>query len=452
MKWSDEQQAVINKLIDFIDNDELVLVLSGNAGTGKTSVMNEFVQHLDSTKGRGYFQLCAPTHKAKLVLRQATGGYDVTTLHKLLSLSPNLNIFNLDYDDLKFESGGAGAIPYKGLVIVDEASMISDDLYDLLIDYCRFRKCKVVFVGDSAQLRPVDNDDISKVFNNPNIARLTQIFRQDEANAILPILSNLREHHKISFDNAIGDKGSLIVHRDSKEFMLLAVEQIKKAMRDKNPNHVKLIAYTNNRVNAFNTCVRRILFNDEEPYHIGEILMGCENFSYNHNDFFNSSDYIVVSIKKTQRKIPNFTSLPGYDLMLYDVVDNVNRQVFILDIDNINPDYLDSLAQTIENIRIDAISAKNRGNRTASKFLWRKYYDIMKSFATPIPLMFDNRVVKARTFTYGYAITVHKAQGSSYNSIFIDMNNLLLDKDVSELRQLQYVALSRTKTDAHLLC
>ena len=95
--------------------------------------------------------------------------------------------------------------------------------------------------------------------------------------------------------------------------------------------------------------------------------------------------------------------------MLYDVVDNVNRQVFILDIDNINPDYLDSLAQTIENIRIDAISAKNRGNRTASKFLWRKYYDIMKSFATPIPLMFDNRVVKARTFTYGYAITVHKS-------------------------------------------
>lgn len=451
MKWSDEQQEAIDRLIDFVNNDEPVMVLTGYAGTGKTSVMNEFVQYLDSTKGEGYFQLCAPTHKAKLVLRKATEGYDVTTLHSLLSLSPNLNIFNLDYDDLKFESGGAGAIPYRGLIIVDEASMISDDMYDLLTDYCRNRKCKIVFIGDIAQLRPVDNDDVSKVFNNANTVRLTQIFRQNDENMLLPLLSDLRKHHKVDFDNTIGEGGSLITHRDTKEFMLLAVELIKKAMQDKNPNFVKLIAYTNNRVNAFNNCVRRILFNDKEPYHVGEILMGCENFTYNHNDFFNSSDYIVVSIKKTQRKIPNFVSLPGYDLMLYDVVDNVNRPVFILDVDNINPDYLDSLAQTVENVRLDAISTRNRGNKTASKFLWKKYYDMMKSFATPIPLMFDNRVVKARTFTYGYAITTHKSQGSSYNSIFVDMSNLLLDKDLSELRQLQYVALSRTQTDAHLL-
>lgn len=452
MKWSDEQQRAIDRLIDFVNNDEQVLVLTGYAGTGKTSVMNEFVQYLDSTKGRGYFQLCAPTHKAKLVLRQATGGYNVTTLHSLLSLSPNLNIFNLDYDDLKFESGGAGAIPYRGLIIVDEASMVSDDLYDLLTDYCRNRKCKVIFIGDEKQLRPVDNDDVSKVFNNTNIIRLTRIFRQNEQNKLLPILDDLRKDYKVNFENTIGEEGSLITHRDAKEFMLLAVELIKKAMRDKNPNFVKLIAYTNNRVNAFNKCVRRMLFKDGEPYHVGEILMGCENFSYNRHDFFNSSDYIITSVKRTKRKIPNFISLPGFDLMLYDEVDDVLHPVFMLDTENINPDYLDSLAQTIENVRLDAISAKNRGNKTASKFLWRKYYDIMKSFATPIPLMFDNRVVKARTFTYGYAITVHKAQGSSYNSIFIDMNNLLLDKDVSELRQLQYVALSRTKTNAHLLC
>ena len=452
MKWSEEQQKAIDKLIDFVNNDEQVLVLTGYAGTGKTSVMNEFVQYLDSTKGEGYFQLCAPTHKAKLVLRQATGGYNVTTVHSLLSLSPNLNIFNLDYDDLKFESGGMGAIPYRGLIIVDEASMISDDLYDLLIDYCIDRKCKVVFIGDIAQLRPVDNEDVSKVFNNPNTVKLTHIFRQNEENALLPILSDLREECKTKFDYVEGKEGSLVPYKDAKSFMEGAVHLIKMAMGSKNPNLVKIIAYTNNRVNAFNKCVRRMLFNDGQPYHIGEILMGCENFTYNGNDFFNSSDYIIVSIKKTQRKIPNFISLPGYDLLLYDVVDNVNRPVFILDIDNINPDYLDSLAQTIENVRLDAISAKNRGNRTASKYLWKKYYEMMKSFATPIPLMFDNRVVKSRTFTYGYAITAHKAQGSSYGSVYIDMNNLLLDKDRQELRQLQYVALSRTKKDAHLLC
>lgn len=451
MKWSGEQQEAIDRLIDFVNNDEPVMVLTGYAGTGKTSVMNEFVQYLDSTKGEGYFQLCAPTHKAKLVLRKATGGYDVTTLHSLLSLSPNLNIFNLDYDDLKFESGGAGAIPYRGLVIVDEASMISDDLYDLLLNYCSPRKCKILFIGDIAQLRPVDNDDLSKVFSNSNIVKLTKIFRQDEDTALIPILSNLRKNYMTNFEDVEGKTGSLITYTDTKKFMIEAVSKIRKAMSSKNPNYAKLIAYTNNRVNALNRCVRRMLFKDDEPYHVGEILMGCENFSYNRHDFFNSSDYIITSVKRTERKIPNFISLPGFDLMLYDEVDDVLHPVFMLDVENINPDYLDSLAQTIENVRLDAISAKNRGNRTASKFLWKKYYDMMKSFATPIPLMFDNRVVKPKTFMYGYAITVHKSQGSSYNSVFVDMSNLLLDKDTQELRQLQYVALSRTQTDAHLL-
>lgn len=78
------------------------------------------------------------------------------------------------------------------------------------------------------------------------------------------------------------------------------------------------------------------------------------------------------------------------------------------------------------------------------------YYDIIGSFASPINLEFEDRIIRQRTFNYGYAISSHKSQGSSYNTVFVDMKNLLLDKDQLELRQLQYVALSRTRTNVNI--
>lgn len=448
--WSDEQLHAIERMISFIDSPDRVLVLTGYAGVGKTAVMNEFVQYLDSTKGTGYFKLCAPTHKAKAVLEMATG-YPVTTLHKLLALTPKLDIFNLDYKDLKFLSGGMGDIPNQGLIIVDEASMVSDELYDLLIDYCEFSNCKILFIGDVAQLAPVKNGGLSKVFNNTNVVRLTKIFRQDANTALAPVLLTLRENPISRFETKIGESGSLFCYEDTKKFMINAVEEIKLGIKQNNVNHTKLIAYTNKRVRGFNQCVRRVLFTDNEPYHKYEFLTGCENFEYNGNYFYNSSDYVVINIRKTDRNIPHFMRLPGFDLDLYDAVDKQLINVFVIDPRVINPDYLTNLAQQIESIRLDAIQAKKWGNRTRAKFLWGKYYDIMKSFATPVPLLFDNRVIKQQTFDYGYAITAHRSQGSSYDKVFVDMGNLRLDRDLLELRQLQYVSLSRTKTDAHLL-
>ena len=158
--WSDEQLYAIDRMIRFLDSPDRILVLTGYAGVGKTAVMNEFVQYLDSTRGCRFFKLCAPTHKAKAVLEMATG-YRATTLHKLLALSPKLDIFNLDYKDLKFYSDGMGDIPNKGLIIIDEASMVSDELYDLLVDYCETHQCKILFIGDVAQIAPVKNGGLS---------------------------------------------------------------------------------------------------------------------------------------------------------------------------------------------------------------------------------------------------------------------------------------------------
>lgn len=446
---SEDQKAALQGMEEFLENDKRILVLAGYAGCGKSFLLNEFVQYIDSINKT--FVLAAPTHRAKLVMEQFTG-YDAITLHKLLSLSPELDIYHLDYNDLKFLSGGLDKVPRNGIIIVDEGSMVPDSSYDLILDYITQYNSKVIYVGDPAQLNPVGEGG-SKVFANENILWLTQIHRQSANNQLIPLLTKLRKKEIRWFEPIRADEGSLFVYDDTKDFMLNSIPFFKKAMSTQDVNMVKVIAYTNKRVQNLNKCIRRITLgkNTENQYNRYEILTGYENFEYNKKFFYNSLDYVILSTPRfTRKKIPNFITLEGWQLELYDTIYKQRMDVFVID-RNINPDYLTSLASVIETIRIDAIDAKNRGNRTYANIKWKQYFQTMKSFASPFDLYWDNRAIKKKTFDYGYALTIHKIQGSSLNTIFVDMDDVNSCRERALIRQMQYVALSRTKTDAYIL-
>ena len=447
---AEEQIKALERMKDFLNTEEPVLVLQGYAGTGKTSILNEYIRFLQLNQED--FILCAPTHKAKLVIEEVTGE-EAITVHKLLSLAPNIEIFNLDYRDLKFRCDGFGEIPDNGIVIIDEASMINDEIYKLLLDMCNQFGTKLLFIGDKAQIQPVCSKSTSLVFNCPNIITLTQIHRQADTNGLLPLLFKLRERPLKQFQSIEAPEGSLFIYDQAKDFMFKSIDFFRQAVKKQDINEVKLIAYTNARVQGFNQCMRKILWesNVVNEYNQFEFLTGYENFEYNGTKFYNSLDYIIVDTpKRVERHIPHFMTLPGYELELYDTVYKKLLTVFILE-RNINKDYIDSLASTIENFRISAIEAQRNRNRTKASLLWKKYFSMIKSFATPKDIMWDNRVIKKKTFDYGYASTVHKLQGSSLKTVFIDMANIFVCKDVNEIRQMQYVALSRTKTDAYIL-
>lgn len=447
---AEEQIKALERMKYFLNTEEPVLVLQGYAGTGKTSILNEYIQFLKSTKED--FILCAPTHKAKLVVEEITGE-DAITVHKLLSLAPNIEIFELDYKDLKFQCNGFGEIPNNGIVIIDEASMINDEIYKLLLYMCNRYGTKLLFIGDKAQIQPVCSKGTSLVFNCPNIITLTQIHRQADTNGLLPLLSKLRERPMGRFEPIEAPEGSLIVCDQAKDFMIKSADFFRQAIKKQDINKVKLIAYTNARVRGFNQCMRKLLWEDDvaNEYNQFEFLTGYENFEYNGTQFYNSLDYIIVDIpKRVEKHIPHFMKLPGYELELFDTVYKKLLTVFILEQD-IHKDCIENLAATIENYRISAIEAKRNGNRTRSLFLWKKYFEIIKGFATPRDIIWDNRIIKKKTFDYGYASTIHKIQGSSFKTVFIDMANILICKNINEIRQMQYVSLSRTKTDAYIL-
>lgn len=161
----EQQVEALDAMKEFLKNkNKRAFSLIGAAGTGKSFLMRTLIEYMDSEFTMEY-ALCAPTHKAKLVLSRFTNR-DAITLHQLLQLSPNIEILELDFKDLKFRVNDKRIqIPRGGVVICDESSMINDDLFDLLIEKCVAFNCKVIFVGDKCQLRPVNSLTTSKVFN-----------------------------------------------------------------------------------------------------------------------------------------------------------------------------------------------------------------------------------------------------------------------------------------------
>ena len=446
----EEQLQALSLIKDFIKNGkETAFSLCGSAGTGKTTLEKEIIDYLNDEWID--YSLCAPTHKAALVMRQTTHE-DAITLHKLLSLSPNVEILDLDFRELQFKTSRVvNAIIPKSIIICDEASMINDDLFDLLIQKCKDKQAKIIFLSDSKQLNPVKSRKCSKVYDLPNQFELTHIYRQSKESALTDLLRALREHKLGHLDSKIAEAGSLIVTSDMREFLNAAKTEFLKAIETRNILQTKIAAYTNTRVSLFNQAIRKFLWDDDLPYHRGEFLTSYENADFEGTMFYNSMDYIVTNDPtESEYELPHFCcKVKGYLLDLYDSYDKYTKEVIILSKDN-PQEIFENLAGTIEAIRFKAIETKQISSFKASLY-WKQYYELIHSFVTPIPLIYDERVIRKKSFDYGYASTSHKLQGSTYEDIFVDLRNINTCSDEVVKRQLQYVALSRTRRNAYIL-
>lgn len=196
--------------------------------------------------------------------------------------------------------------------------------------------------------------------------------------------------------------------------------------------------------------MKESLFSKDSEYNKFEFLTGYENLKFNNMEFWNAMDYIVIDEPiKIDINIPNFIKLPGYKLNLYDSSSNISSEINI--ISKIIPDdYLNSLASCIELNRLNAIEAKQQGRRWEASKAWKEYYKTIGSFTTPNDLYYEGRLIRKKSFDYGYAVTIHKSQGSSINNVFIDMKSISACREKEEVRQLQYVALSRAMTNAFI--
>lgn len=448
IEFGEQQLEAISEIKKFISSTETAFTLSGSAGTGKTSIMIEIVKHL--REKRKSFCLCAPTHQAKMILEKASDSTAIT-LHKLLSLTPKIDIVNFDASQLEFygmkDDSDKGVFPINGIIICDESSMINDNMYDLLINKCKRAKSKVIFLGDDRQLGPVNSETISKVFDNNKCFNLTIIYRQNENSALTQPLIKLRNNHIDRFEEDIKDEGSIYLYNDVKEFLKIYIKLLKSDLKNNSISN-KLLSYTNNRVDKYNEIIQRALFGNNDKFNKGQLLRCADTFSYQFYDFINSTDFIIEDFEEVTLTIPEGGSFPAWQLYLKEPIENIISTVNILNIEKSNEIDIYKMINKMENYRLKAVNSYGR----TKGFMWKLYFDMFNSFSVMDDLMYQNRVIKRKAFDNGYALSIHKSQGSTYNKVFFDNTNVLsYSRNDETKRQLQYVGMSRTSNDIYIL-
>lgn len=449
---SEDQEIALREIKNFLKSKKDVLTLSGFAGSGKTHLTKYLIADL-YTNDHSYI-LIAPTHKAKLVLSKFAGE-EAFTLHQLLLLSPRIEIENFDIRFLEFiQNNNKEAkceIPYGGLVIVDEASMINDDLYDILVAKCKEEKCKILFVGDKSQLRPVKNGKTSKVFDNDNVIYLTKIHRQKENNPLSKLIFKARNEiiPRNELITSIDELGSLYAFDEAKEFLRTSLPSFDEMVKSRDILHCKLLTYTNARVQKFNAAIRKNILNTDKEYVKGDIITCYDTSESGIYEYINSEDYFVNNVSFERQSLPETRcSFSVINLELKNSENKSHGWIPMLSKNNPSEDF-SYLAERIEQLRLIALNEK-KGTREYGK-KWQNYFRLYNSFFSPVDLFYDNRLIKKKGFDYGYALTVHKSQGSSFDKVFIDIDSFKKCRDLEEVRQLQYVGLSRTRSDIYVL-
>lgn len=435
---SQDQKKVINLLTDFVfdvNNTNTIFSLIGKPGVGKTTVIKEFLKILKSRKFFSY-TLCAPTHKAANILSEGTDE-NVYTLHKYLSLSPKIDILKFDAKNLIFDFNSN----FTGtkLLIVDEASMINDDLYDAIIN--RTQNAKIIFISDLKQLQPVKSKKLSKVSLISNKFELTTNHRQDDS-----ILMDLIEESRFRIVSDFSEykTDNLILYNSAKKMSDIAIENFQMQSALEYQKFCKILTFTNERVEKFNNYIHKAIADNAE-YVYNEILTGYAGYK---DIIRNSEDFLVKHIKKDMKFLNNANiAVEGFRLKIKSMLTGEEHNIFILD--QLTDDKLKVLlAKKIDELRVKAITSKSREQ---SKKIWKQYYELEKSFCTPFDLIYDNRVIKPKTLDYGYAQTIHRAQGSTYDVVYYDNNSIQFCHNLEEKRQLQHVALSRVREQLNIL-
>jgi hypothetical protein len=451
--FNDEQYQGIQKIRNWLKNNKIFFTLSGFAGTGKTTIIKKI---LDENK-RKRIVVSAPTHKAKKVVMKTTG-QDGETLQSLLGLRPDVDLDDFNPNDPKFNPIAKPKMDNYNFIIIDEASMINEDLFEMIKELAKYiRGIKILFMGDPAQIPPVGEKE-SIVFDDEtgieDVHQLTQVMRQEDGNPLAFVYDSLRKNLMVlngGFErkSAINSKGEGVIFTDdNKKFRLKLKEFFTSEEYKKDHEFVKVIAWRNVTVMKSNKIIREYLFGKKANLlEVDDILMAYRSIR-DSRQFFNiidnSADYGVMNVGK---RTENEYKMWGYEVTLRETLLDGEfkfQDVFILD--HLDHDNLHHYAEMHDFLR-------DMGKLNKSK--WKDYYAFRRSNLIMITIeeFKDGSVrpygeVIAKDLDYGYAITGHKSQGSTYQHVMVLEDDMNLNPILKERNQIKYVALTRPSKTA----
>lgn len=454
-----QQIDALNEMDRFIKSNETSMTLSGYAGTGKTSLMEMIAK-----KGQKLLKpvkFCATTNKAAAVLndRVSKAGFKATTLNKTFGISVEVDINSKTYNARNLVNNLKDVDITPGTtIIIDEASMINEENYKILNDIAKKFHLKIIYVGDEAQLAPVNEDKISKVFRNGDgkVIRLTQVERTED-NAILKEATDIRNGKPLSGETSFNSKGEGVAYISPKhqEAISEVINHYVKGLK-KDPNYFRILAYTNKAVSDYNNQVRNLLGYDSPTPQAGEPMTGYANWGYDWRTksyrFINSESYKVRNTGKptnVKTTLDNGTSIvmEAIPVTLEDSMGHVDTFNF-MDIKS-NPQNRQAATMLANEKKRLWGEAKRVFGRQAKAEIYQKI-NALDSFLFINDNIEDDKhnLLQAKTIDFGYAMTVHKSQGSTFTNVLMDdvdisrasfnSNSIMEDIDMGEAKPIDY--------------
>ena len=450
--FNQEQFDGLKKIGHWLKNDGTFFTLAGYAGTGKSTIVKKI---LDNYR-RGVV-VSAPTHKAKKVVMNTTGE-EGRTLHALLGLRPDVDLDNFNPNQPKFNPIAIPKITDYNFVVIDEASMINQELYDLIIDKTQHSRTKVLFMGDPAQIPPVGEKE-SVVFNQETnlFHQLTKMERQNDTNPLADVYYALRNNlHELdggferkSNMNEMGEGVIFTVNKP--DFREAILDKYKSDEFKKDTDFCKVIAWKNDTVMMSNAVIReQLIGKDTDIVEVDDLLMGYRSVSEEKQRFNiieNSADYRVVKKRELEE---NAYGIMGYPVQLREDLARglfKHQDVFIIDTkDHSNLHLYGEMHDFFRDM-----GKSNKKN-------WKKYYEFRRcNILTKTIEKYRNGLYRSsgdiivKDLDYGYAITGHKCQGSTYSHVFVMENDINNNWVLKERNQIKYVALTRPSISATVL-
>lgn len=423
VQFSEDQQSAFISACDFMLDNERFMSLVGPAGSGKSFLMKAIAT--EAKKRRWKLSLAAPTHKAVAQLADSAG-FDAETIHRVLGVTVKENNRT---GERELKSSGEPSLEAGSFLIVDESSMLQLELLELIRESAEDMDCKVLFVGDMAQLNPVGEEPCVAVDPEQcpwKLVSLTTIHRQAAQNPIIKAATAVRLANPDCLPALLDERNDgLGIHvMEKRAWAELMLNRCALAEETND----RYIGYTNVAVDAAAKRVREIKYGIDasEPYLKGELLVVNERYTY--------------SYRKKKRD--------GSEQKFKEVVEN-NTEIIVKNVWRDGDFYIvyaDCGGKTIEfkafeNYQrrkryLDRLAgAAKREKGKARTEAWKKFWAA------------NNTIADLRS---AVSLSVHKAQGSTFRDVFLNCSQIGFCRDLEERQRLAYVAITRASRAVYI--
>lgn len=460
MTPTQEQETAIGVLCRFLTNrdEQSVMLLRGCAGTGKTTLAAAIVRMLLLMQQK--IVLLAPTGRAAKVF-SLYAGHSAYTIHRRIyrqRSAGDMSAFNLNVNTQS-----------DTLFIIDEASMIANDGYGdssfgsgrLLDDLIQFvyngRNCRMMLIGDRAQLPPVGEEESpalhSDFLNGYGLqvfdCDLNEVLRQSSESGILYNATMIRMSAS-EIDSFILPKIRLNCFADIRVVPGdELIETMASSYSEVGLDETMVITRSNKRANIYNQGVRNMILGREEELSSGDMLMVVRN------NYFWDAPGNAKEDKQTERKDNSGAFIANGDRMRVRRIRNI-RQLYgfrFADITVEFPDYDDyevTATALLDTLTADAPSLTGEQAEMLYNNVLEDYADIPQK-PERLKRMKQDPYCNALQVKFAYAVTCHKAQGGQWAHIYLDQGYMTEDMLSPEYYHWLYTAFTRASEKLFLV-